>query len=93
MEHIVGTKEGKIKRRTIGMILDLNEVRKWTGKTRKSDWSIIGANLHQRKFQSYGVPREMNVDFFSHYVKYTCPLPRQIAREQEPIASLRNSNR
>ena len=36
----------------------------------------IGANLHQWKFQSYGIPRETNVGFSPHYVKYAYPLYR-----------------
>ena len=53
----------------------------------------MGANLPQRKFQSYGVLRKMNVGFAPHYVNYDCYLLRQIAGKREPIASLRYSDR
>ena len=45
------------------------------------------ASLHRRKFRFYGVPREMNVGFSLHYVKYAFPPLCHIAREREPIAS------
>ena len=35
----------------------------------------------------------MNVDFSPYYVKYACPVSRQIVGEREPIASLPYSDR
>ena len=61
------------------------------GSMEKSDRRfLVGTTVGE--FARDVVPRETNVGFSPHYVKYACSLPRQIAGEREPIVSLRLSD-